>query len=292
MADMHFRTPALGLAQFVRFYVQRRVQIGGTFVAHPVPARAAPMIVFDFGDPVDVWYANQTALVKSPMAVVVGPQTYHRVEMRLRGSLESFAIMFQPDGLHRLFCIPMNELTDQDYDAHSVLGSFMTQVRQRLGECKSFPERVRLVDALLLRRSLRSLRSLRRDGMSVAAHQIMLAGGRVDLRALAETANLGIRQFERRFIDQVGMRPKLFVRIARFEAALGYKARFAARSWTDVAHQFGYYDQMHMVHDFAEFTGGTPTKMLHQLETVFVEQIRTMRSSNRSTADADPHLIL
>jgi hypothetical protein len=51
------------------------------------------------------------------------------------------------------------------------------------------------------------------------------------------------------------MRPKLLARIARFEAALEDKARFATKSWTDVAHEFGYYDQMHLVHDFGEFTG-------------------------------------
>ena len=102
-----------------------------------------------------------------------------------------------------------------------------------------------------------------------------------------------MRQFERRFIQQVGMRPKLFARIARFEAALEGKARFVTRSWTDVAHDFGYYDQMHMIHDFAEFTGGTPTETLTQLETVYVEQIKTMRSGRPSaTAVGNPRLIL
>jgi AraC-like DNA-binding protein len=74
------------------------------------------------------------------------------------------------------------------------------------------------------------------------------------------------------------MRPKLFARIARFEAALDTKARSATKSWTEVAHEFGYCDQMHMVHDFGEFTDKTPTETLLQLETVFLEQIKTIRS--------------
>jgi hypothetical protein len=74
------------------------------------------------------------------------------------------------------------------------------------------------------------------------------------------------------------MRPKLFARIARFEATLECKGRFVTKSWTDVAHEFGYYDQMHMVHDFAKFIGGSPTEALTQLETVFVEQIKRLRS--------------
>ncbi|MGC1293769.1 MAG: hypothetical protein WA869_01900 [Alloacidobacterium sp.] len=77
------------------------------------------------------------------------------------------------------------------------------------------------------------------------------------------------------------MRPKLFARNARFQAALESKARFATRSWTEVAH------------DFAEFTGGTPTETLTELETVFVEQIKMMRSGAASAkAVGNTRLIL
>jgi len=104
----------------------------------------------------------------------------------------------------------------------------------------------------------------------------------VAITAVADRAGLSMRQFERRFIERVGLRPKLFARIARFEAALDGKARFAAKSWTDVAHQFGYYDQMHMVHDFAEFTGESPTGTLAHLETVFGERLMKVRSAENS----------
>jgi hypothetical protein len=88
------------------------------------------------------------------------------------------------------------------------------------------------------------------------------------------------------------VRPKLFARIARFEAALEHKACFATKSWTEIAHEFGYYDQMHMVHDFGEFTGGTPTEILTQLEAVFVEPIKQMRLSAAAKAAHRPRLIL
>jgi hypothetical protein len=101
--------------------------------------------------------------------------------MRLQGTLESFAIMFKPDGLHRLFSIPMHQLTDQDFEAHSVLGNFISQARQRLGNTRSFTDRVRVVDAFLLRQSLGSLGF---DGISAAANRIILAGGRIDIGGL------------------------------------------------------------------------------------------------------------
>lgn len=275
MHRIRFQKPAPALEQFVRFYVQREAQIRGAAVVHPVPARAAPLIEFDFGDPVNVVDHRQRVQRKSPAVVVVGPQTYRRVEMQLRGALESFVIMFQPDGLHRLFSIPAYKLTNQDHEGHSVLGAFVSRLHTCLGGCKTLEERARCTDGFLLRRAMDSRGY---DEISVAASRIVLAGGRIETAALADQAGLSMRQFERRFIHQVGMRPKLFARIARFEAALDTKARSATKSWTDVAHEFGYYDQMHMVHDFREFTDSTPTETLIELETVFAEQIRAMRS--------------
>ncbi len=73
--------------------------------------------------------------------------------MHLRRALESFVVMFRPGGLHRLFSIPMSELTDLDYDAHSVLGSFLSQTWQRLAEDQTFAERVRTIEGVLLEHS-------------------------------------------------------------------------------------------------------------------------------------------
>jgi AraC-like DNA-binding protein len=289
MLQARFSKPAPGLEPFVRFYVQREARIRDAPVVHPVPARATPMIVLEFADLTPVRSRNARSPRKSPPAVVVGPQTNRFGEMHLQGALETFVIMFQPDGLHRLFSIPMHELTNQGYEAHSVLGNFISSLRECLGNTRSFNARVSLINQLFLGQALQSPRF---DRISAAAQRILRTGGRVDIPSLADISGLGLRQFERRFVQCVGMRPKLFARIARFEAALETKARFATRSWTVVAHDFGYYDQMHMVHDFHEFTGITPTETLAQLETVFVEQIKTMRSGVRPATAADSRLIL
>jgi hypothetical protein len=64
------------------------------------------------------------------------------------------------------------------------------------------------------------------------------------------------------------MSPKAFARIARFEAAMDAKLANPARTWLDVAHSFGYYDQMHMVHDFKQLGRNTPTQVLLEMGDV------------------------
>jgi transcriptional regulator GlxA family with amidase domain len=94
---------------------------------------------------------------------------------------------------------------------------------------------------------------------------------------LADGAGLSARHFARRFIEHAGVSPKLFARIVRFQAAIETKALSTGTSWTKIAHNFGYYDQMHMIHDFEQLAGGSPKEMLTHLETVFVEPIRQIR---------------
>ena len=96
-----------------------------------------------------------------------------------------------------------------------------------------------------------------------------------------------------RFMKQVGVHPKLYARIVRFEAALDSKARASTKSWADVACEFGYFDQMHMIHDFKSFARGTPTDILTEVEALFRDQIQAIRSGHRSvTAGDDLELIL
>lgn len=273
--DVRFSRPAPGLERFVRFYVQRKTRIGGPAVVHPVPARAAPMIGFEFGDTVEVFHHAKRAQQRSAPLVIVGPQTHRRLDLHLRGTLEHFMIMFQPSGLHSLYSLPMQELTNTDHEAHAVLGSSMSYAWQRLGNLESFEERVRVMDRLLLDQALRS-RAI--DCVSEAAERILVSGGRIDIGALAGMAGLSTRQFARKFIQQIGVSPKLFARIARFETTLQSKASFAGKCWTEVAYEFGYYDQMHMIHDFKEFTGATPRQILNHLEALFSAQIEQIRS--------------
>jgi AraC-like DNA-binding protein len=159
------------------------------------------------------------------------------------------------------------------------MGPWVSQVHERLAECVSLEERGRITDDALLRLCLAQPGW---DGVSSAANEILIRHGEVRIGDLAEKAGLSVRQFERRFNHQVGMRPKLYARIARFEAALESKARSRAKSWTEVAHELGYHDQMHLVHDFEQFSGETPTNVLTELEKThqaFIDAIRLGRIS-------------
>ena len=274
MERIRFLAPAAPLRPFVRCYVQREAVIGSCVLSQVVPARAAPILEFMLRDVFEVHWCNRPVIETPARAVSIGLQTHRRVRLKATGVLESFCIVFQPGALYALFKTPMHELTDHDYDSSAVLGRWVSSMFQRLGECQAFEDRADLANEVMMRHA--EARSAL-DGVSAAAHAILRQHDPMSISALASEAGLGVRQFQRRYRDQIGIRPKLHARIARFEAALDAKARSRGKSWTDVAHEFGYHDQMHLVHDFAEFCSETPGSVLTEMETMyqaFVDAVR------------------
>ena len=111
----------------------------------------------------------------------------------------------------------------------------------------------------------RAARIQARGMITAAADYIFRQHGAVRIADVANRGSTGLRQFEREFRQEVGAPPKLFARIARFQAALDAKVAAPQRTWLDIAHSFGYYDQMHMIHDFETLGSDSPTRLIAQL---------------------------
>lgn len=79
---------------------------------------------------------------------------------------------------------------------------------------------------------------------------------------LAGYACLSISQFERRFIQQMGVAPKLYNRINRFYSAYLLKGLRPNLDWLSIAVQTGYNDYQHLAKDFKQFSGTTPNSLL------------------------------
>jgi AraC-like DNA-binding protein len=274
MLSSQYQVPALLLQPYVQFYTQREMRLRDPVIVQPVPARGAPMLEFVYGDPFRVTYLDSGHQDTCPRVVLVGMQTRPWAQLHLQGALGSFVIMFQPAGLDVLFPVPMNELTDHDYDAYSILGRQIEELDHRLGDCNSFAERVLVCDSLLL---CRAEKAPPVDRIAAVTYRIRSGDGRVRIPEIAAWAGLSTRQLEREFASRFGMGPKLFSRITRFQAALDRKAR-SSKSWTEVAHELGYHDQMHMIHDFQNFSADSPSESLRVVEMLFRRQIEAIRT--------------
>jgi AraC-like DNA-binding protein len=262
--------PAAPLALFVRCYVQLEIRLRGQPVVLPIPARSAPILHFTLGDPHEVLFTEHAGHEVAHACNVVGVQTYRRGLLSMRGNIDTFTVIFQPGGLSALLAVPGDTLTNRHFDGRAVCGAWVDDLRSRLGASSSFAERVRHADQCLLRR--RPTASAH-QGVAEAAGSLLARTGSLRIAGLVEQSGLSSRQFERRFAAHVGMSAKLFARVVRFEAALKRKKQAPGLRWTDVAHELGYSDQMHMVHDFSLLAGATPSTVAPELDVTVQEEV-------------------
>jgi AraC-like DNA-binding protein len=259
---IHSCRPAPALRSLVRYYYQVEYSLEQLAIQR-VPARSPQILEFMFGTFYQVHRLDRNLIESAAPVALVGAKTRRRVDLGLHGSVDAFTIVFRPGGLKALFGLPVAELTDLDFNAEDVIGRVASDFYCRLGEVSSFAARSRIADEYLL--SLRP-RLDAGSGIVKAAAVIECLEGNLGVAELALRAGLGMRQFERRFQREIGIAPKLYSRIVRFEAALRYKSKQPARRWTDIAHALGYHDQMHMVHDFRSLSGTTPGAICQEVD--------------------------
>jgi AraC-like DNA-binding protein len=93
--------------------------------------------------------------------------------------------------------------------------------------------------------------------------------GRARIADLVARSGLSTSQFQRRFATQVGMTPKLFARTIRFDRALVARRDAPSRSWTDIIHELGYFDQAHFIRECHAFAGLPPSSLVGDWDNVF-----------------------
>ncbi|GAA4462847.1 helix-turn-helix domain-containing protein [Nibrella saemangeumensis] len=200
--------------------------------------------------------------IRRPQTVVFG-QHINRITLQLaQEEYLMFDVSFQPGVLARFLRNPLSEFVDQNIDAESVIGAEIRLVNDQLAHASHYEQMVAIVENYLWKR----IQRLQVDLLPLEkASRHMLA--KTNLWSLDQWAGhccLSISQFERKFREQMGVSPKLFARIVRFDRAFWLKETNPQLDWLSVALQTGYYDYQHLVKDFKQFGGTTPPLFLNQ----------------------------
>lgn len=261
MERLQSALPSAALSTYTRAYAQRKVNAPFNAILQPFPASLEQILEFDFGDPLMIDYRDGKTETLSPVTIA-GASSFRRASLRFHGQVESFAVFFQPFGFWQLFGIPNSELRDSAYPGRDLLGSAVDRLWLQMAEARSFERRVEIIEAFLIKKAHTAAKQ---TSLMTAATHIFQQHGMARIATVADDSGLSIRQFERKFKADVGVTPKLFAKISRFQTALDTKLRTPRLSWMTIAQECGYHDQMHMLHDFKGLAGETPTKLLAQL---------------------------
>lgn len=172
-------------------------------------------------------------------------------------------VHFRPGGATRFLNLPASELTDAHVDLDAIWGPSARELRDRLIEAGSVDARFRVLEGALLDRLRAS--SERRAAVGDALSAFEGARGAVRVRDVARRVGLSQRRFIQVFAADVGLTPKIFGRVCRFQRAREVVQGVAAPDWAAVAAECGYFDQSHLIRDFVEFAGTSPEAYMREL---------------------------
>lgn len=258
--------PSPVLAPYVRCYTFREFDTKGLDLIKPWHASHEISMPFFFkAIPVQLVDPVTTQILKTgSYRGVVGLSTQYNGEMTFNGCYSFFEIIFKPNGFHKIFRLPASEITNEIADADDIFNTEFKILFEQLYRSAGLKEMAHAADLFLLNYLKKQRFIDYKDAITGSSTIILKNAGFINIEKLAYDANMSLKSFERKFTEQVGVPPKLFCCITRFNHALAFKLKNPQKDWTSIALSCGYYDQMHLIKDFKKFSGNTPLVFLRQ----------------------------
>ncbi len=169
-------------------------------------------------------------------------------------------VVFYPGGAHGFFDAPSDEFYNKVVRLDDLWGTIAGALRDRLRECASPAEKFRLLESELQRRAL--VVPPLHAAVRYALEELRRLACMQRISDITAETRLSRRRFAQLFREQVGMTPKLFLRLNRFQQVVRQAASGAPVDWADVAIEGGFCDQAHMAHEFRVFSGISPGTFL------------------------------
>ena len=212
------------------------------------------VLVFHYNQPSLFQERNNSAYIE-PRTVICGPQTNY-YDLALAGKTGMILVIFQPYGAGMFFKMPISEIVNQNIAFELLVKKDAGEIEDKILHARSVQERIKLIDEFFIKELIQNNRNS--DQIVAAFATLNNCQESITVKQMAETSCLSIKQFERKFPAFVGLNPKQYLRIARFQKAIQLRKSEYFENYTSLAHDCGYYDQSHFIHDFKMITDLPP----------------------------------
>ncbi|GHO45648.1 helix-turn-helix domain-containing protein [Ktedonospora formicarum] len=185
------------------------------------------------------------------------------IDMSTMGTTVS--IQFKPGGARPFLPLPALEAANQTIELSTLWGAEAADLREQLQAVITPERRVRILERFLLAH----VNWERMPHLSVAFALAQFQPGyrRRAVSDVTEQIGMSPKRFIHLFREAVGLTPKVYCRVLRFQEVLRLLEEERPISWADLALDCGYFDQAHFIHDFQNFSGLTPSAYLENRRT-------------------------
>jgi AraC-like DNA-binding protein len=191
-----------------------------------------------------------------PGALLSGPHSsFFVIDTAEQDSV--IGIHFKPGGAFPFLKLPVEEMQNLHVSLEDLWGIEALLLRERLLEAATPQEKLQLLESCLLARACKPLERHRAVGCALAMFRNVHTAPA--MARISDEIGISSRRLIQLFSTEVGLTPKLFCRVRRFQQALEFINQGREFDWVDLAAGCGYFDQAHFIHDFRAFSGMSPT---------------------------------
>jgi AraC-like DNA-binding protein len=256
--------PAPDVQEFVQLYriVHLKFEQGQTVPFKAYPPRPEHCLAFYPFDKETVEYKNSGKKLKDIPVVLYGQ--FSEVTNRMIGNnFLVLQVIFFPGALYRLTAVPSIEFTNQYIDAETIFSTTVREVNEQLFHARDYPAMIEIANTFI--RQLIKKQQKPKQLIDAAAILLLNSHQKLTVTTIAKEACLSNKQLERKFKERTGVNPKLYERIIRFDKAFRLKNSQPKFDWLRIAVECGYHDYQHLVKEYKDFTGLSPTAF-HEIE--------------------------
>ncbi len=220
-------------------------------------------LTFPIGCPQFIFHRRSRFLISDPgieqSSFSISGQVNFPAWIKSEGEIETIAVVFYPHAIGTLYDIPVSSFYNQEIDGYSLGNKSLNHLADEILNSDSAEETIRLIERWLCRMiSEPGLFNFHRVSQSLKPLLLHCAG---NVANMAQCACLSRKQFERVFFRAVGMNPKEYSKVVRFQKSL-WLMQNGNHDFFDISYSCGYSDQSHFIREFHLYSGLTPTELL------------------------------
>lgn len=223
-------------------------------------------VVLNLGDPERVFFVRDGSYQGEFRQSQLVGQRKQPILLEQTGMKYKVGIRFLPGGLDHFLQTPLSEIIDSSIDLEYLFKSDCRALEDQLNNVRNTKEIFNSLQKVLLSRFNPDIH--RDEIVDLVIRQIRLTSGNVSLKKIADKLGISQKQLERRFKAKIGLPPKQFSQIIRFQTVLKKIKKNGMSDLLSVIYDCGFYDQSHFIKEFKSFTGTTPYSFFSQNDSI------------------------
>lgn len=258
-----FIKPSIELCPYVRYYWVLKSREQFSVLTFPI---GCPQIIFHRQKPLFI-----PELSVSQDKFTISGQVNFPAHIVSAGDTEMIVTVFYPHTIGMFIDTPPSAFYNSEISGFDIGNKNLNGLSTRIFNSENTHQSIKILESWLLSKLKYQYDTLNLKRIDATVNSIM-RNPVLQVSELADIACLSQKQFGRIFNSHVGMMPKEYARIVRFQKSM-WMLQNHCQNYSDIAYCCGYSDQSHFIRDFRQFSGVTPSQISNPYSDLFTTQV-------------------